>query len=67
MSSGVFGNAFVVLLSLSTINTYGLIIAGSATDKRYDVSQNSIFASAGADLTNAGSTAETTSSGGLFI
>ena len=60
-----FSNAGILCVQLSYVNTNGMIISGSATGKRYDVSSNAIIGSSG--VTYLGSTAGTSSNGGLFL
>jgi hypothetical protein len=62
--SPTFASAGIACYGLSYVNTYGMVVSGSATGKRYDVSTNSVIASAG--TTYLGSTAGTTATGGLF-
>lgn len=60
-----FSNAGINCTQLSYTNTFGMVVSGSATGKRYDVSSNAVIGSSG--VTYLGSTGGTTSTGGLFI
>lgn len=59
-----FSSAGILCAQLSYVNTNGMVVSGSATGKRYDVSANAVIASVG--VTYLGNVAGTSSTGGLF-